>query len=180
VKLTPAALALILAAGLGAQTPLAQKPAGGPIVVLETVRGTIEFETYPEDAPKTVARILELVRKNFYNGLRFHRVEPKFLVQIGVPASRDMSKEAWWSRSPGSGSQLGVAEIAKRRKHIAGAVAMAHAGDARTADSQFYILMRAAPSLDGKHAVFGRVTSGLDVLQKIQRADVLKRAYVKP
>jgi cyclophilin family peptidyl-prolyl cis-trans isomerase len=180
MRLIRASLACIVAVLVSA--PLSgQKPAGsGPVVVLDTVKGTIEFETFPDDAPKTVARVLELVKKNFYNGLRFHRAEPKFLVQIGVPASRDMSKEAWWSRSPGSGIQIGVAEITKRRRHIAGAVAMAHAGDPKTADSQFYMLMRAAPSLDGKHTVFGRVTSGMDVLQKIQRTDVLKRAYVKP
>jgi cyclophilin family peptidyl-prolyl cis-trans isomerase len=178
MKLTFVALALVLAADFGA----AQKPSSGagPTVVLETVRGTIEFETYPQDAPKTVARFLELVKKNFYNGLRFHRVEAKFLVQIGVPASRDMSKEAWWGRSPGSGTPIGVAEITKRHKHIVGAVAMAHAGDPKTADSQFYMLMRPAPSLDGKHTVFGRVTKGMDVLHKIQRADVLKKASVKP
>jgi peptidylprolyl isomerase len=62
---------------------------------------------------------------------------------------------------------------------VPGAVAMAHAGDPKQADSQFYILMRAAASLDGKYTVFGQVTSGLDVLGKIEHADVLKRAYVK-
>ena len=71
-----------------APRPRAQKsPGAGPVVVLETAKGTIEFETYPEEAPKTVARILELVKKNFYNGLRFHRAEPNFLVQIGDPMS---------------------------------------------------------------------------------------------
>ena len=53
------------------------------MIVLETVKGTIEFETYPEEAPKTVARIVELVKKGFYNGLRFHRAEANFLVQVG-------------------------------------------------------------------------------------------------
>ncbi|MGH9372684.1 MAG: peptidylprolyl isomerase [Vicinamibacterales bacterium] len=182
MKLKPAALVLIVGAVLCAQAvPLAQKSTGaGPIVVLETSKGTIEFETYPEDAPKTVARILDLIKKNFYNGQRFHRVEPKFLVQVGVPASRDMSKQAWWRRSPGSGQSIGVAEITKRRRHVAGAVAMAHAGDPKLADSQFYILMRPAPTLDGKFTVFGRVIRGLDVVQKLRLADMLKKASVKP
>ena len=159
----------------------AQKGAvpAGPVIVLETVKGVVEIETYPKDAPKTVARILELVKKNFYNGMRFHRAETNFLVQIGDPVSRDMSREAWWGRTPGTGKPIGTAEISKTRRHVAGAVAMAHAGDPAQADTQFYILLRAAPELDGKYTVFGRVTSGLDVVQKLRRADILKRAAVK-
>lgn len=162
--------------------PQAQKSPGvGPVVVLETVKGTIEFETYPEDAPKTVARVLELVKKNFYNGQRFHRAEPNFVVQIGDPTSRDMSQEAWWGRSPrsGTGVPIGVSEITKKRRHVAGSVGMAHAGDPKMADSQFYIVIQPRPGLDGKYTVFGRVISGMDVVQKIKKTDVLKRAYVK-
>ena len=84
---------LVLTAMAGAQQ---KSPGAGPIVVLETVKGTIEFETYPEEAPKTVGRIVELVKKNFYNGLRFHRAEPNFVIQIGDPVSRDFSRQAWW------------------------------------------------------------------------------------
>jgi cyclophilin family peptidyl-prolyl cis-trans isomerase len=153
-------------------------PAAAPTIVLETVKGTIEIETYPEDAPKTVARILELIKKNFYNGLRFHRIE-KHLVQVGDPASRDMSREASWGRT-GSGTSIGAVEITKRRRHVAGAVAMAHAGDPTFADSQFYIVKRAVTELDGKYTVFGRVTRGLDVVAKLEKADILKRASVKP
>jgi len=160
--------------------PQAQKPApaAGPTIVLDTAKGTIEFETYPAEAPKTVARIVELVKKNFYNGLRFHRAEDNFLVQVGDPASRDMSKEAWWGRGPGSGKPIGVSEIGKRR-HVPGSVGMAHSGDPSYADSQFYILVQPRPGLDGKYVVFGRVTSGLDVVRKLKKADVLKRASVK-
>ena len=164
----------------GAQTrSQAQKlSAAGPTLIFETVKGTIEIETYPDDAPKTVARIVELVKKNFYNGLRFHRVE-KQLVQIGDPTSRDMSREASWGRT-GSGTSIGVSEITKRRRHVAGAVAMAHAGDPKFADSQLFITKRAAPEFDGKYTVFGRVTRGLDVVGKLEKADILKRASVKP
>ena len=147
--------------------------------MLETVKGTIEFETYPEEAPKTVARILELVKKNFYTGLRFHRAEPNFVIQIGDPVSRDMTREAWWGRQ-GSGTPIGVAEITKKRRHVAGAVSMAYPGIGRKlADSQFFITRRAAPELDGKYTVFGKVIKGMDVVAKIQRGDVLKRASVK-
>jgi cyclophilin family peptidyl-prolyl cis-trans isomerase len=172
---------LTLTSGLVAQKP-APKPAApkapAPIIVLETVKGTIEFETLPDDAPKTVAHIVELVKKNFYNGMRFHRAEENFLVQIGDPQSRDMSREAWWGRGPGSGKPIGVSEIGKR-KHVAGSVGMAHSGDPKDADSQFYIVMQPRPGLDGKFTIFGRVTSGMDVVKKLKRADILKRASAK-
>jgi cyclophilin family peptidyl-prolyl cis-trans isomerase len=155
-----------------------KSPGAGPVIVLETVKGTIEFETYPEEAPKTVARILELVKKNFYNGLRFHRADPNFVIQIGDPVTRDVSRQSWWGRQ-GSGQPIGVAEITKKRKNGVGAVGMGHSGTAKDADSQFYITRRVAPELDGKYTVFGKVLTGMDVVQKIQKGDVLKRAYVK-
>jgi cyclophilin family peptidyl-prolyl cis-trans isomerase len=153
-------------------------PGGGPVIVLETVKGVIEIETYPEEAPKTVAHILALVKKGFYNGLRFHRAEPKFVIQIGDPQTRDMTKQDVWGTG-NSGTPIGVAEITKKRRHGIGAVGMAHTGSAKDAASQFYITLRAAPELDGKYVVFGHVTSGMDVAGKIQKADVLKRASVK-
>ena len=156
----------------------AAKAGPAPVIVLDTVKGAIEIETFPEDAPKTVQHIVALVKKNFYNGLRFHRTEPNFLVQVGDPQSRDMSREAWWGRGPGSGTPIGVAEITKKR-HAPGTVAMAHIGDPKLADSQFYIIIQPRPGLDGKYTIFGRVTSGMDVVGKLKRADILKRASVK-
>jgi cyclophilin family peptidyl-prolyl cis-trans isomerase len=154
-------------------------PGAGPIIVLETVKGTIEFETYPEEAPKTVARVIDLVKKNFYNGQRFHRAEPSFLIQIGDPVSRDVSRQAWWGRQS-AGKPIGVSEITKKRRHGVGAVSMAYPGNDRAAaDSQFFITRRAAPELDGRYTVFGKVLTGQDVVAKIQRGDVLKRAYLK-
>lgn len=167
---------LILSAAAGAQQ---KSPGAGPIIVLETVKGTIEFETYPEEAPKTVARVIELVKKNFYNGLRFHRAEPNFVIQVGDPVSRDYSRQAWWGRQS-SGTPIGVTEITKKRRHVLGAVSIAYPGTDKTAaDSQFFITRRAAPELDGKYTVFGKVVEGQDVVAKIQRGDVLKRAYLK-
>ena len=78
------------------------------------------------------------------------------------------------------GKPIGVAEITKKRSNVRGAVGMGHAGSAKDADSQFYITLRNAQrDLDGKYTVFGRVISGMDVALKIQRTDVLKKAYVK-
>jgi cyclophilin family peptidyl-prolyl cis-trans isomerase len=173
-------LGFVLAVALTCSGSAQEKsPGAGPIVVLETAKGTIEFETYPEEAPKTVARILELVKKGFYNGLRFHRAEPNFLIQVGDPLSRDVSREAYWGGG-GSGTKIGVSEVTKKRRHLVGAVSMAYPGTKRTeADSQFFITRRPAPELDGKYTVFGRVLKGQEVVAKIQKGDVLKRAYLK-
>jgi peptidylprolyl isomerase len=177
LTLVAAILAALWVAAPGAQQT---SPGAGPVIVLETAKGVIEFETYPEEAPKTVAQIVALVKRNFYNGQRFHRAEPKFVIQIGDPKSRDASLagQEWWGRS-GSGNPIGVAEITKKRSHVRGAVGMGHSGVARDADSQFYITLRAAPELDGKYTVFGRVISGIEVASKIERGDVLRRAYLK-
>jgi peptidyl-prolyl cis-trans isomerase B (cyclophilin B) len=155
-----------------------KSPAAGPVIVLETVKGVIEFETYPEDAPKTVAQIVALVKKGFYNGQRFHRAERNFVIQIGDPQSRNMTYQDYWGRG-GSGKPIGVAEVTNKRTHLRGAVGMGHSGSAANADSQFYITLRPAPELDGKYTVFGRVISGMDVAAKIVKTDVLKKASVK-
>jgi peptidyl-prolyl cis-trans isomerase B (cyclophilin B) len=166
---------LLISALLQPQKP---SPGAGPTIVLETAKGTIEFETYPEEAPKTVARIIELIKKNFYTGLRFHRADPNFVVQVGDPTSRDVSKEASWGRF-GSGKPMGFSEITKKRRHVRGSVSMGHPGDPKQADSQFFITLRVTPELDGKHTVFGRVISGMDVVEKLRVRDVLKKASVK-
>ncbi|HVL69879.1 MAG TPA: peptidylprolyl isomerase [Vicinamibacterales bacterium] len=169
--------ALLAAAAI----PSAQQksPGAGAIVVLDTAKGVIEFETYPEEAPKTVARVLELIRKNFYNGQRFHRAEPKFVVQIGDPQSRNMQMIDWWGRS-GFGKPIGVAEITKKRRHVRGAVAMGYAGtDPKMADSHFYITLANRPDLDGRYTVFGRVITGMAVADRLQKGDMLKKASVK-
>jgi cyclophilin family peptidyl-prolyl cis-trans isomerase len=178
---TMSACVLIVAALVAGLPAGAQEksPGAGPIIVLETVKGTIEFETYPEEAPKTVGRIVELVKKNFYTGQRFHRAEPNFVIQIGDPVSRDYSRQTWWGRQS-SGTPIGVAEITKKRRTVLGAVAMAYPGTDKTAaDSQFFILRRAAPEMNGKYTVFGKVLTGMDVVAKIQRGDLLTRAYLK-
>jgi peptidyl-prolyl cis-trans isomerase B (cyclophilin B) len=196
-RLTLGAISLLVlpaAVLLSAQAPAARPaakpaaaasqttPGAGPIVVIETSKGTFEFETYPDDAPKTVEHVLRLVKKGYYNGQRFHRVVPNFVVQVGDPQSRDMSKRDWWGRGAfaGSGNPVGVAEFSKKHLHVKGAVAMAHPGSAAQADGQFYVTLAAIPKLNGKYAVFGKVISGFDVLLRLQVADLLKKAYVKP
>jgi cyclophilin family peptidyl-prolyl cis-trans isomerase len=177
-------LALLIAASCVAATafvPAPQtSPGAGPVIVLETAKGTIEFETYPEEAPKTVAQIVALVKRNFYNGLRFHRVETGLgLVQVGDPQTRNMLLQDRWGRAS-SGKPIGAAEIAKKRRHLRGAVAMAYPGtDPKSADSQFFIDLKPHPEWDGKYVVFGRVIKGIEVVDKIQVADVVRKASVR-
>jgi peptidyl-prolyl cis-trans isomerase B (cyclophilin B) len=172
-----ALVAAPVAAPLAAQ-PATTSPGAGQVVVVETSKGTIEFETYPNEAPKTVAHILGLVKRNFYNGQRVHRVAPRFVVQFGDPQTRDVTKKSLWGTGS-SGKAIGAAEFNKKRPHKLGAVAMAHKGVASEADSQIYITLRPTPELDGKYTVFGQVISGMDVVQKIQEGDIVKRVSVK-
>jgi cyclophilin family peptidyl-prolyl cis-trans isomerase len=153
-------------------------PGAGPVVVVETVKGTFEFETYPNEAPKSVDHILTLVRRNFYNGLRISRVVRGQLVQVGDPLSRDMSKRDFWGTG-GSGKPIGVAEISPKRKHLVGSVALAHPGNPRLADSQLYVMLIPQPKYDKDYTVIGRVIAGMDVVQKLQETDVIRRATIK-
>jgi cyclophilin family peptidyl-prolyl cis-trans isomerase len=164
-------LCLAMAAAAAAQPPV-------PVIVIETERGSFEVETYPAEAPKTTAHIVDLVRQHFYDGLRFHRAIPNFIVQVGDPASRQGTPLDELG-SGGSGTPVGVSEISKVHTHVRGAVALAHPGDARKGDSQFYIMLAPAPRLDGAYAVFGRVTSGMDVVAKLAAGDRIIRATVK-
>ncbi|HET9369945.1 MAG TPA: peptidylprolyl isomerase [Vicinamibacterales bacterium] len=151
--------------------------AGNPILDFETQKGTFTIELYQADAPKSVAHILALVKKNFYRGQRFHRVEAS-LAQFGDPGTRDMSRIDYWG-SGNSGAPIGVAENLKKYKHVRGTVAMANSGDARSSDSQLYIMKAASPSLDGKYIIVGRVTSGMAVVDKIVKTDRIVNVTIK-
>ena len=157
----------------------AQAP--GPVIVVETSKGAFEFETYPNDAPKTVAHVVDLVRRGFYDGQRVHRAIPGFVVQWGDPRSRDPAREAEWGRGPdaSSGTPLGAAEMPKKRLHTRGAVGLAHPGVASKADSQIYVTLGDRPELNGRYTVFGRVIAGEDVPGRLERGDLIRRAYVK-
>jgi peptidyl-prolyl cis-trans isomerase B (cyclophilin B) len=160
-----------------------RSPGAGPVVVFETAKGSFEMETYPNESPKSVEHILTLVKRNFYNGLRVHRLVPGFVVQFGDPQTRDMTKRDMWG-TRGSGREIGVSEISPKRPHRLGAVALAHRGDARGADSQIYIALAGLDepriaNINGDFAVIGQIISGMDVVQKLQETDVIRRATVK-
>jgi peptidyl-prolyl cis-trans isomerase B (cyclophilin B) len=136
---------------------------------LTTTKGDITFELYQDKAPTTVANFLNLAKSGFYNDIVFHRVIPDFMAQVGDPLTKDASKQAMWGTG-GPGYTI-ADEFGEGLEHdTAGVVSMANAG-ANTGGSQFFITYEATPWLNGKHAIFGKVTSGLDVLEKIEVGD---------
>jgi cyclophilin family peptidyl-prolyl cis-trans isomerase len=178
-RTTGAIVAFSVAALIGAATA-AQQPAPTPatVLVVETVKGSFEIETFPNDAPKSVARVVDLVRTNFYRGLRIHGVAPG-IVELGDPGTRNMQKMAEWGFG-GSGKRIGVAETSKR-SFDRGIVGYAYAKDRKQedADSQLFILKIGNPGLNGKYAPIGRVVRGMDVVDKLQRSDVIRNITIK-
>ena len=153
----------------------------GPVIVVETTKGTFEFETFPVEAPKTVAHIVELVKRGFYDGQRIHRALPGFLVQWGDPRSRDASREADWGRGPdaSSGNPIGASELRRKRLHARGAVGVAHQGNPALADSQIYVTLADRPDLNSRYTVFGKVIAGGDVPSRLERGDLIVRMYLR-
>ena len=129
-------------------------------VKIETSLGDIEAELFAADVPKTVKNFTDLVNKNFYNGIIFHRVIPNFMIQTGDPTGTGMG---------GPGYSFNDEFSPKLKHDKAGVLSMANSGP-NTNGSQFFITDAATPWLDGKHSVFGQVTNGLDVVKKIANA----------
>lgn len=122
--------------------------------------GRVVIEMRPDLAPKHVKRIKELVRQGFYNGVVFHRVIDGFMAQTGDPTGTGMG---------GSGQKL-KAEFSKE-PHMRGAVSMARAMDVNSADSQFFICLASANFLDGQYTYWGKVTKGMEFVDKIKKGD---------
>ena len=139
-----------------------------PHVILKTSLGPIEVELFANDSPKTVENFLTLVRKGFYDGTKFHRVIKDFMIQGGDPNSRS----ADWSTHGTGGPGYTFADEFNARPLVRGSLAMANAGP-DTNGSQFFIVTApATPWLDGHHTNFGRVTAGMDVVDRIEGVEV--------
>jgi cyclophilin family peptidyl-prolyl cis-trans isomerase len=140
-------------------------------------RGEVQMRLYPERAPKTVARILALVKGDFYDGLRFHRVDRKpkpYIAVVGDPKSKTDLDAAG---AGGSGVKLAYEDSGL--SNDVGAVGLAHPEDDPRGDSQFYIVLGPAQFLDGSYTVFGKVTKGMDVVQSLQRGDRVANVRVQ-
>lgn len=136
-------------------------------VVLKTSMGDVEIELFADKAPKTVANFLKLSGDKFYDGTRFHRLIPEFMIQGGDPLSKDDSqKDLWGTGGPGYSFEDEINDVLLTR----GVLAMANSGP-NTNGSQFFIIVaEETPWLDGAHTAFGRVTSGMDVVDSIVSA----------
>jgi peptidyl-prolyl cis-trans isomerase B (cyclophilin B) len=154
---------------------MAEKEGGLPVVRLETDKGPIDLELFANDAPKTVENFLTLVKKGFYDGLRFHRVIPNFVIQAGCPNSKTKGDPR--AGTGGPGYTIKCETKGNPRKHARGALSMAHAGK-DTGGSQFFIAHGPQRHLDGVHTVFGQVVKNIDLVDKIQQWDQIKSAKV--
>nr|WP_044233908.1 peptidylprolyl isomerase [Chloroflexus aurantiacus] len=138
-------------------------------VTMETTRGTIELDLYPQHAPLTVNNFVFLVREGFYDGLTFHRVIKDFVIQGGDPTGRGSGGPGYRFRDEVVGNPL---------THEAGVISMANAGP-NTNGSQFFITHTPQPHLNGRHTVFGRVVAGMDVVYAIKQGDKMTKVTVQ-
>ncbi len=131
---------------------------------IETSYGTIVVRFFPDIAPAHVENFISLAKKGFYDGCRFHRVIPGFMIQGGDPSSKsdDRSKHGF-----GGSEKTIKAEFTDYRQHIRGIVSMARSDDPNSASSQFFIMVDKAPRLDGKYSIFGEVIEGMDAVDRI-------------
>ena len=138
-----------------------------PIVTIEMENGDImKAELYPEVAPNTVNNFVSLVKKGYYDGLIFHRVINGFMIQGGCPHGTGMGGPGYSIK--GKFAQNGFAnELA----HTEGVLSMARAMHPDSAGSQFFIMHKAAPHLDGSYAAFGKIIEGMDIVNKIAETD---------
>ncbi len=136
---------------------------------LHTSHGSIEVELFPTDAPKTVENFETLARDGFYDGVVFHRVIPDFMIQGGDPNSKDRNPNGDGHGGPG----YQVEDEFSDAPHTRGVVSMANRGRPNSGGSQFFIVHAAvASNLDGKYTAFGRVVSGMDVVDTIATVEV--------
>ena len=136
--------------------------------MIETEKGAIELELYPEYAPKTVNNFVFLAREGFYDGVSFHRVIDDFMIQGGDPTGTGRGGPGYRFEDEVDGNPL---------KHETGSISMANAGP-NTNGSQFFITHSPQPHLDGKHTVFGKVTRGQEVVDGVKQSDTIIKVEI--
>ena len=144
--------------------PLKAEAPKGPRAIIKTKFGDIEIKFYPDVAPKHVENFIKLAKSGFYNGTIFHRVIPGFMIQGGDPNTKDtLKKDIYGQGGPGYAVKAEFSDIPHKR----GIVSMARAADPDSAGSQFFIVVEDSRFLDRKYSVFGEVTKGIGVADKI-------------
>ena len=139
------------------------------LVTMETNKGTIELQLYPQFAPKTVNNFVFLIREGFYDGVVFHRVISNFVIQGGDPTGTGTGGPGYRFEDEFKGNPL---------RHETGYLSMANAGPG-TNGSQFFILHSPQPHLDNRHTVFGRVTKGMNIVNAIRQGDRMEKLTVQ-
>ena len=152
---------------------------GNPVVTIETEKGKIVIELYPDAAPVTVDNFLTLIDQGFYDGLTFHRYDPGFVIQGGDPKGNGSGGPGWTIPDEFQDPDL----RAKMPTHERGTVAMARTPMPNSAGSQFYICLHPNPDryrhLEGQYTAFGRVIKGLDVVDAIRAGDKMNSVKSK-
>ncbi|MCC6241321.1 MAG: peptidylprolyl isomerase [Gemmatimonadaceae bacterium] len=149
------------------------------LATFETTKGTIVAELFGAEAPKTVENFEKLANSGFYDGVKFHRVIPEFVVQGGDPLSRDLPDGDRRVGTGGPGWHIPCETAGNPKKHAVGALSMAHAGK-NTGGSQFFMVLSESNTrhLNGVHTVFGQITTGLDVMATIVQNDAMTTVRV--
>lgn len=143
----------------------------GPRVDVKTDKGTFTIVTFPQEAPRSVERLLELARAKFYDGQAFHRVVPGFVAQMGDPQTKTLPVTDPKVGTGGSGKKLPAEFRGQRPKHLAGTVGIARGKTPESGDSQFYVTLAPVRHLNGQYTVVGHVVAGMDVVRLLQRGD---------
>ncbi len=155
---------------------------GDEVAVIETDKGTIVVMFHPEKAPRHVENFKTLARRGFYDGTRFHRTIPNFMIQGGDPNSKDLTMANRWGTGGNEieGSEINVPAEFNDLKHEAGVLSMARSSDPDSASSQFFIMHKAATHLDGQYSAFGRVVKGQEVVDAIATMPSGSNGQVRP
>ena len=161
---------------------------GDEVAVIDTSKGTIRVKLDGDGAPIHVGNFCELATMGFYDGLKFHRYVPGFVIQGGCPNTRDMAPEQVASGQPGPDGMPGTGgpgwyireefSTNPRNSHIDGALAMARAMDPDSAGSQFYFCLGPQHNLDSGYTVFGTTLEGLDVISALRAGDEIKHVEI--
>ncbi len=141
---------------------------GDEKAIVYTNKGQFVIQLYGDKVPNTVKNFIKLAELGFYDSLRFHRYVPNFVIQGGDPLGNGMG---------GAGYTIPL-EIDPDLHHIRGAVGMARARDPNSASSQFYIVLKDAPHLDGNYCVFGQVIKGMEVVDQLRQGDVIEKIEI--
>ncbi|MCJ8291720.1 MAG: peptidylprolyl isomerase [Flavobacteriales bacterium] len=140
--------------------------------IIKTAKGTMKADLYTEDTPKTVANFVKLAKDGYYNGLKFHRVLPDFVIQGGCPNTKDGA--TGMAGTGGPGYQIDCELSGGNQHHERGVLSMAHAG-LNTGGSQFFVChsRNNTAHLDGAHTCFGKVVDGVDIVDDIREGDAI-------